>query len=353
VLPVQQGRSDAYWTGYMPFDAMPSDYNPETGYVINSNNRVASSNGTYFLSHEWAESARHDRIKMLLDGLRADHRGAIDVKSMMAIQLDTVDLVARRLLPLVSSITPTDEQSARALVYIKAWDGDMSKSSVAASIFHTWMRELRAALFEDDLEQAAGSEQLPALLQQLLDDFELSALADVLEQHETPWCDDVRTTSAESCADTFSASLKTAVEDLSKLAGPDMRKWQWGEIHLAHYGHVSFANRGVLGTMFDRRLSSGGSVNTVNVADAVLLKDEVGAGREIYSQNLGANFRQIVKLDGETRDHVYMNMSGQSESLISSHYDDMTYELNEGVYNSLPESASEAAHAHTTLVPTP
>jgi penicillin amidase len=180
VLPVQRGRSDAFWTGYIPFDAMPRDYNPETGYVINSNNLVSSSTGEYFLSHEWAESGRHDRIKMLLDGLRADPHRAIDVKSMMAIQLDTVDLVARRMLPLLSTVTPTDEQSARALAYIKEWDGDMSKSSVAASIFHTWMMELRRGLFEDDLKQAVGSDQLPALLQQLMDDFGLSALADVL-----------------------------------------------------------------------------------------------------------------------------------------------------------------------------
>jgi penicillin amidase len=157
----------------------------------------------------------------------------------------------------------------------------------------------------------------------------------------------------ESCAETLSASLKKAVEDLSKLAGADLREWRWGDIHFAHYGHVSFAGRGVLGSIFDRRLSSGGSANTVNVADALVLKDEIGAGRELYSQNLGASFRQIVRLDGETKDHVYMNMSGQSESLLSSHYDDMTYELNQGAYNSLPESASESAAARTTLVPIP
>ncbi|MGD8426473.1 MAG: penicillin acylase family protein, partial [Balneolaceae bacterium] len=54
------------WKSYVPFDELPSEVNPDRGWVANANNPPMAKNYPYYISVYWEPNARYDRIKQYL-----------------------------------------------------------------------------------------------------------------------------------------------------------------------------------------------------------------------------------------------------------------------------------------------
>ena len=122
---------------------------------------------------------------------------------------------------------------------------------------------------------------------------------------------------AGSCDALLSVSLNKAITELKKLRGSNMDSWHWGEVHETVYEHTPFSSLKFPARIFERRISSGGSPDTINVANAVYNESEG------YEQNFSAGFRQIIQMNNSSVSHWYMNSTGQSGNVLASHYDDM------------------------------
>ena len=96
-----------------------------------------------------------------------------------------------------------------------------------------------------------------------------------------------------------------------------MKSWTWGRFQSSVYVHTPFSRIKPFDKLFERRIATGGSENTVSVA-ASEFEEKRG-----YQQFLGAGFRQVVALDQSHVTDTYMNSTGQSGNLLSRHYDDM------------------------------
>jgi len=58
-LMPSDGRSDLYeWVGYIPFDELPTVYNPPEGMIVTANHRVVDDHYPYFISAQWAPPYR-------------------------------------------------------------------------------------------------------------------------------------------------------------------------------------------------------------------------------------------------------------------------------------------------------
>ncbi|MEN8197953.1 MAG: penicillin acylase family protein, partial [Pseudomonadota bacterium] len=55
------------WTGFIPFDELPRGLNPPGGVFVNANNKSVSKDYPYFLSNEWGDFYRAQRITELLN----------------------------------------------------------------------------------------------------------------------------------------------------------------------------------------------------------------------------------------------------------------------------------------------
>jgi len=68
LLPMPGWTGEYEWTGYIPFDELPQTYNPEQHFIVTANNRVVDDDYPYYITHEWRNGYRAQRIRDLLTG---------------------------------------------------------------------------------------------------------------------------------------------------------------------------------------------------------------------------------------------------------------------------------------------
>ncbi|HTF38774.1 MAG TPA: penicillin acylase family protein, partial [Blastocatellia bacterium] len=118
----------------------------------------------------------------------------------------------------------------------------------------------------------------------------------------------------------MSESLNEAISDLKSRLGPDIKKWRWGDLHIAEFKHplsTDDARRAVLDL---KSVPRGGDANTVNAT---------GGAR--FIQRSGASFREILDLSDWDKS-VAINVPGQSAQPESPHYGDLLPLWAEGKY---------------------
>ncbi|WP_281560973.1 penicillin acylase family protein [Thalassomonas sp. RHCl1] len=317
-LPVPGWDNQYQWLGYIPVDEWPSSYNPPEGYIINANNKAVSADYPYFISQDWAPPARAVRIQDMLK--QALQQGKLSAEQMQTIQADTLNLSSLALLPVFTKVTPATQTQEKALEYLRSWNGDMARDSYGATLYNTWLGFLREALFSDELTMQWGKGARDSFLRTVRGFISVEDIKAILEaKHSSDynWCDKVNTQATESCEQILQSSLVSAISRLSKLQGSDTKDWQWGEVHHTSYQHTPFSSAKLLDAVFERRISNGGSPDSINVAVSSF---EQAQG---YLQTFGAGFRQIIDLSKADTRHLVMNSTGQSGNIMSRHYDDM------------------------------
>jgi penicillin amidase len=140
---------------------------------------------------------------------------------------------------------------------------------------------------------------------------------------ERHWCDDVRTSSVETCAELLASSFEKAMQDLRTRYGEE---WKWGEAHVARHRHRPFTRQPWLARIFDIRVPSGGDAYTVN-AGASDFNDEA----EPYANRHAASMRAITNL-ADPQASVFIHSGGQSGNPLSPHYRDFAAAWARGEY---------------------
>ncbi|MGA4607262.1 penicillin acylase family protein [Pseudoalteromonas maricaloris] len=316
-LPLAGWDSSNHWSGFVPSHQWPQAFNPEQGFIINANNKNVTDEYPYFVSQDWASPARAQRIEQLLREKINQTDSALTVKDMSEIQADTLSLPAKKLLRLVNKLETTDKKQQQALEYLNEWDGNMSRDSVAATIFRVWMKHLRHFIFSDELKANWGELQVSSVLSGVIREVSLDNLYGVLASSDNKWCDDIATVEEETCNEMMNKSLRETIRQLEKLQGGDISNWNWGSVSQSHYIHRPFTNIKLIDTVFDRKAPGSGSIETINLSGTSF---QEGEG---YLQFMGAGFRQIVALGESSTTHWLMNSTGQSGNIFSKNYDDM------------------------------
>jgi penicillin amidase len=301
--PADGWTGTAEWTGWVAFDELPHLYDPPDHYIVTANNRPAPADYPYNLGVEWTEPYRAQRIGDLIES-----RNRLGPDDFVAVQADTLSLHATALRPLLlQHARPLEAADKRALALVSAWNSDARGDQVAPAIFAAWFHELTPALVTDEL----GS----ALTETYAGKFSFVArfLARTLAENDARWCDDTRTEKSESCDDTVTAALHSAVTDLARRFGADMSRWRWDGVHHAIFPHQGLDSVGALRTFISRSVPNGGDWSTVNVGPV--------AADAPYEQHSVAGYRQIVDLS-PANDSRFLNDVGESGHPLSRHYDD-------------------------------
>ncbi len=301
-MPSPGWNDEHAWTGFIPFDELPHDFNPTSGYIATANNKVVADSYPYFLASDWAPRYRADRIVQMIE-----EKTTLSPDDMAAMHADQKSLQALELLPyLLRTPTQTPEQ-ARALDILKTWDGVMRQDSAAAAIYAAWLVHLQPALLEDDLGKALSEEFLKG--------FHPTYLAQTLDQSNSPWCDNVLTPGVEDCGAAQRTALQAALEDLTERMGNDnIAGWRWDKVHFTVFPHNPFDQVGALKGIFSRQIANGGDGSTVNVAPF--------RASAPFSQRHVPSYRHIITV-GDWNDSRFMHTTGQSGNVLSGHYDDL------------------------------
>jgi len=230
-IQIYPGDSSKYdWTGLVPFEELPFEYNPERGYVSSANNKTVPDDYPHYIGVWFATSARIDRIREMLEDKQLlgteDFEAMLrDVKSKKAEQTTPVFVAA------LKSETGLKETEKEALKKLEEWNFELTRESVAASVFEILYRKVCENLIKDDLTP----ELFTALKGQriLLENLMLN----IQSVKSSGWIDDKNTTETETFDDIVILSFKETVADLTAELGKNPEDWRWGKIHTLTIGH--------------------------------------------------------------------------------------------------------------------
>jgi penicillin amidase len=295
------------WAGFIPFDELPRQFNPDSGRIVTANEKIIDPTYPHFLTSEWALPYRANRIADLLDA-----KPAHDMGSLAQIQKDHVSLAAQQLLPLLRQTVPRSERAKAALYDLSKWNGSMDANRVEPLIFTAWMREASRQIFADEL----GEDLMKDYWEQRNVHLSMvNVLNDVNGQGR--WCRNVSAAAADqpqNCADLLSASLDAALVDLGKRYGKTMANWRWGDAHFALSEHRPFGKFSPLDKLFDIRIPTPGDTYTINVGRHNL-RDEA----QPFANRHAASLRALYDLS-DLENSQFIHSTGQSGNVLSPLY---------------------------------
>lgn len=335
-LPLNAKLTKSYWQGYIPFEQLPFQLNPTSGYIVAANNAV-SSVGDYTISHEWAPGIRHDRITQLLEEkIKASEK--VSLIDMTSVQLDEIDLGAKNLIKFLLNESVVEEIKKKSpekfaslishsLASLASWDATFDKERHEPSIYTYWFSSLNEAIFSSGIVKGSGSNARGSVKNRLFGQLTALQLIDVLSGKGFDWCDNQYDQSKLICKQQIVDSFISAIEKLRKHTRSDNieEDWQWGNLHRAEYAHKSLGQVKIFEGIFKKEFKIGGSAYTINAANSVL------SDSGDFIQTFGVSFRQVFDLSKEG-ESLYSLPAGQSGHFMSQHYDDMLLPFIEGKY---------------------
>ncbi|GAC1389880.1 MAG: penicillin acylase family protein [Ktedonobacteraceae bacterium] len=316
LLPSPGWTGEYEWTGLIPFDELPQSYNPEQHFIVTANNRVVDDTYPYYISNEWLNGYRAQRISDLLT-----NKKKLTTTDMASIQADQYSLPAVEIVPHMLDIHITTALEKAAQDILRCWDFVLAPKSVAAAIYTTFLRRLEfivfsAALGDDEtlLQAYLGkgsnilastngyaSRSKPLIIRMLNTRDELWFTKSVIPNGPASW--------KAALNSTFAAT----VEELRDTLGDDITRWHYGAIHTMTYNHT-LGNVKLLASFFNRGpYPVGGDIDTVNMG-ASLPHDP----KTVITV---PSYRQIVTL-ADMNNSLSGHAPGQSGHPASKHYDD-------------------------------
>ncbi|WP_449065647.1 penicillin acylase family protein [Planomonospora algeriensis] len=298
-MPVPGWTGKHEWTGFIPFEKLPSVYNPPEGYIVTANNAVVRPSEELFLTSDWSHGYRSQRIVERIEEETA--KGKVTSETMRALLMDDRNNLAPVLVPhLLRLGAPNDT--------LKGWDFGQGRDSAGAAYFNAVWRHLLARTFEDELTgptRPGGNDRWYEVVRALLD------------RPEDPFWDDVRTKgTAERRDDMLKAAMADADAELRERLGGDPAEWAWGDLHTLDLTHETFGTSGIAPVewLFNRGpLRTAGGKDTVNATgwDAT----------EGYQVNWVPSMRMVVDLADLDRSE-WINLTGASGHAFHANYDD-------------------------------
>ncbi|TWG79761.1 penicillin amidase [Cupriavidus gilardii J11] len=321
------------WQGFIPFEQLPQQFNPREGVIVTANQKIVADDYPYFLTSEWTVPYRHDRIRQLLAGRQ---RHTMD--SFAAIQADVLSLAVKDALPILLSSAAAQDPSRpprerQVFAALAQWDGTMDAGRFEPLVATAWLRELSRTLFEDKV----GDGVFMRMWEQR------NVQQPMLNILRSPrglgrfWCDDSRTPTPEDCNHALTVSWDRAFADLQQRYGDDPKRWRWGQAHAARSEHKPFSRVPSLAGFFNVRVPTGGDTYTVNVGRHNL-RDESAPFESVHA----ASLRAIYDL-ADLPSSRFISSTGQSGSVLSSHYRDWTERWARGEYVTLSGGAGKGA----------
>jgi len=300
-LPAPGWTGEYDWVGFIPFEALPSAINPPSGHFVSANNRIVPPGYPYFVSRDWDLPNRAERIEALLAATPVQTPAA-----SAAIEADTLSLMAQRLVPLMTRMTPADDGSREALPRLGRWDFRMDRDKVEPLLFAAWLREFSRAVLTDRFGEAVSGYW----------DLKPRVMEAVLTEHED-WCDDPKQPEQKGCAVRLANSLAAALAQQRQIYGPDLAQWQWGRAHVAEFASPVFSRIPVLRDWLDISIPTSGAYDTLNRGPSTIRDDA-----HPYEQRFGAGLRIITDL-AAPNDAIMMITPGQSGNPLSGHFADL------------------------------
>ena len=314
-LPKPGWTGEFEWEGLVPYEEMPAVQDPECGYVITANNRIAPDEFPHHITSDYLDGYRARRIEALLLA-QPEH----DAESFEAMQSDNYSIPGVESVHRLARLRPRDQREVSAIERLKSWDGRLAPDSVAASIYQAFTMRLarevaRSAIRDRDLTERWLDRSDSGFINHVTSPWRWhSHLLALWEEGDEelvgrPW--------EELVLD----ALRGALDDLEDRLGPDPDRWRWGRLHRLEFPHLIGEANPAFDQVLNRSLEAGGGQETVSQ----IAHDPNDPFRAVW-----APCWRMVADPGDPDSSRWQGFTGQSGQPGSPHYDDLQVDWLEG-----------------------
>lgn len=318
---ISDGRNNAYdWSGFIPFEHLPKEINPERKYVSSANQHPTDENYPYYIDYGFASHARSTIINKTLENLEN-----ATYEDMIALQMNSDNYWAsiwldRMLDSLSVHVSGHDielsEIELQLINDLTNWDRVNHANSTTALFFNGWQQFMRVELWQHMVDKMGENLYrnpfLDTSYEILFHQYGVDTYAQI--SGEPPSTNEI-----------LFNSFRTAYERVVNQAGEFSEKWQWYHFNGSTINHLLD-----IPALNQPRLKVGGSNESPNA---------------IMNRH-GPSWRMVVEMTSPVRAWgVYPG--GQTgnpatkgyNSFIPDWSDGKHYELT--LYNTLDEATAE------------
>ncbi|HZQ51811.1 MAG TPA: penicillin acylase family protein [Bryobacteraceae bacterium] len=287
------GASGKYeWDGYIPFEQLPSFYNPPSGIVATSNQDTFPLDFPYRVTGSFADPYRVRQVRALLSS-----KPKLTVNDMLAVQKDVYSaydfFLARQAVHAIENDRSGDPMLRAAADVLRRWNGQMDKDEAAPMITELLSNELGVSLVSAAIHKT-GLSAIPEMRPR---PFVIQAL---LCERPNGWVP------KNDWHAWLVRNLSAALQDGRKRQGTPVSGWRWGRMLQWHFLHPVGKQLPLVAGFFDLGpVEMSGSGTTVKQT----------------TSTLGPSERMVVDL-GNLDNSVQNLVLGESGFVASGHYKD-------------------------------
>jgi penicillin amidase len=305
-MPVAGWTSAHDWTGYVPFDQLPSELNPAKGFIVTANNAIVGSAYPVWLTSDWDYGYRANEITARLAAEISDGT-KLTAADMSRLQGDNLDQNADVLVPMLTALKLTGD-AKRGVDLLRGWDHRDDADSAAAAYFN---------IFFKNLLQYAFARKMPDAAPPTGGDRWFQVVARLAAEPDSPWWSD-GDLGLSGRDDMFGYVAKKAYQEATQLMGGNPSDWRWGDIHTLELTNASLGTSGigVIEALFNRGpYEVSGSSSVVNATS--------WNASEGYTVTTLPSMRQVVDLSDFDKS-TWINLTGESGHAFNPNYVDQT-----------------------------
>lgn len=298
------------WAGWLKPSQLPSDDGAK-GWVGTANQRVTAKADAPFLTADWSQPWRMQRIGQLI-GLTPLHT----MQSMQAMQRDTLSMEAMQWLPLMLSAAGQHPLTEPVKTLLRDFKGSMAMNQPQPLILAAWLDEVTRRLLTPKL----GDERVAVLYGKRT--FREGVL-NILRADDANWC------GQGGCVALAGDAMDAALTRLSATYGNDPSQWRWGQAHHAISEHRPFGAVAALRWLFNLEVKSPGGPHTINVGTY-----EPNRPHAPFASRKAPSYRAVYDL-ADPEHSVFIYSTGQSGNVFERRYRDMAEQWAAGQYRPL------------------
>ena len=316
LLPSPGWTGEYEWMGFIPFDELPQTFNPEQHFIATANNRVVDDSYPHYITNEWLNGYRAQRIRDLLTS-----KGKLAPSDMASIQADQYSLPATEIVPHILNLKAESALETAALDALSSWNYILAPDSVGAAIYTMVLFKLERIVFsamlgdeETLMHSYLGVGTTILALQNGYSSRSKPLLIRLLNEHDDSWfADSVVPNGPNTWDEALSRAFTAAIEELREKLGSNVSRWKYGAIHKMTYNHPLGLIK-PLNPIFNRGpYPLGGDIDTVNMGASLPNQPETVVTVPSY--------RQIINL-ADLKASLSGHAPGQSGHPASKHYAD-------------------------------
>ena len=317
------GADNAHeWISYIPFEKLPSIYNPPSGIIGTANGRITPDGYPNSISMEWEAPWRTARIYHVLESGR--QFSAADMLALQTdIQSEAILFAAERLVYAVDHASKPSARAKQAADLMRSWDGRMLATSAAPTIAENAIGELRRLLLEPRLGVAPSESRKDADSELYLEteknavDWKTYSwlqrsvwMENILLHRPKRWLPD----KYPNYDELLTAAVEAAVSHSE--APQDLASWRWGAFNAVEIQHPILGKIPIL-----RRWSGPGVQEQSGSGYTVKAVTRHHGPSERFTANL-ADLDQstLERRDGARRKFPEPLLHGPVEGLVRGNY---------------------------------